>query len=395
MRFEIRAFKASEGIVALSLDAADEAAAREQARTQGLTVLSARRRGIGGVRGIGLLGQRFPLLLFTQELLALLGAGIPLVEVLETMAEKETRTETRKVMARLADALYEGRALSQALAEFPDIFPTLYVATVRAAERTGDLSEALRRYVDYYQRIDAVKKKIVSASIYPLVLIGVGLLVTLFLLGYVVPRFSQIYDDTRRTLPWLSQVLLQWGRLLNAYGGFIALGAVAALVLVVLGFGRAVNWALAAAWRIPAIGRRMLTYQLARFYRTVGMLLRGGTPIVPALEMVAGLLHPHIRVRLTAAIQRVRQGESVSQAMEAYGLVTPVATRMLRTGEKGGNLAEMMESIAAFHDEELARWVDWFTRLFEPLLMAAIGVVIGLIVVLMYLPIFELAGSLQ
>ncbi len=139
----------------------------------------------------------------------------------------------------------------------------------------------------------------------------------------------------------------------------------------------------------------MLTYQLARFYRTVGMLLRGGTPIVPALEMVAGLLHPQVRTRLAAAIQRVRQGESLSQAMEAHGLVTPVATRMLRTGEKGGNLAQMMESIAAFHDEELGRWVDWFTRLFEPLLMAAIGVVIGLIVVLMYLPIFELAGSLQ
>jgi general secretion pathway protein F len=196
-------------------------------------------------------------------------------------------------------------------------------------------------------------------------------------------------------LPWLSQVLLQWGRLLNAYGGLIALGGVVALVLIVLGFGRAANWALAAAWRVPALGRRMLTYQLARFYRTVGMLLRGGTPIVPALEMVAGLLHPQVRARLAAAIQRVRQGESLSQAMEAHGLVTPVATRMLRTGEKGGNIAHMMESIASFHDEELGRWVDWFTRLFEPLLMAAIGVVIGLIVVLMYLPIFELAGSLQ
>jgi general secretion pathway protein F len=394
MRFDIKAFKSSEGIVALSLDATDEAAARAQARTQGLTVLSARRRGIG-LRGIGLPGQHFPLLLFTQELLALLGAGIPLVEVLETMAEKETRAETRKVMARLTDSLYEGRAFSQALAEFPEIFPTLYVATVRAAERTGDLGEALARYVVYHQRIDAVKKKIVSASIYPAVLIGVGLLVTLFLLGYVVPRFSQIYDDTRRTLPWLSQLLLQWGRLLNAYGGLIALGGVVVLVLLVLGFGRAVNGVMAAAWRIPALGRRMLTYQLARFYRTVGMLLRGGTPIVPALEMVAGLLHPQVRARLAAAIQRVRQGESLSQAMEAHGLVTPVATRMLRTGEKGGNLAQMMEAIAAFHDEELGRWVDWFTRLFEPLLMAAIGVVIGLIVVLMYLPIFELAGSLQ
>jgi general secretion pathway protein F len=394
MRFEIRAFKANEGVVALSLDAADEAAARAQARTQGLTVLSARRRGIG-VSGIRLPGQRFPLLLFSQELLALLGAGIPLVEVLETMSEKETRAETRKVMARLTDSLYEGRALSQALAEFPEIFPTLYVATVRAAERTGDLAEAVARYVDYQQRIDAVKKKIVSASIYPAVLIGVGLLVTLFLLGYVVPRFSQIYDDTRRSVPWLSQLLLQWGRLLNAYGGIIAVGAVIALVLFVVSFGRIAGWAFAAAWRVPALGRRMLTYQLARFYRTVGMLQRGGTPIVPALEMVAGLLHPQVRVRLALAIQRVRQGESLSQAMEAHGLVTPVATRMLRTGEKGGNLAQMMESIAAFHDEELGRWVDWFTRLFEPLLMAAIGVVIGFIVVLMYLPIFDLAGSLQ
>jgi general secretion pathway protein F len=394
VRFEIRAFKTGEGIVALTLDAADEAAARAQARMQGLTVLSARTRGIG-VPGIRLTDQRFPLLLFSQELLALLGAGLSLVEVLETMAEKETRPEARKVIARLTDALYEGRALSQALAEFPGIFPTLYVATVRAAERTGDLPEALGRYVEYHQRLDAVKKKIVSAAIYPAVLIGVGLLVTLFLLGYVVPRFSQIYDSTGRNLPWLSQVLLQWGRLLNAYGGLVLLGTALALILLVVGFGRAASWALAAAWRIPALGRRMLTYQLARFYRTVGMLLRGGTPIVPALEMVAGLLHPRLRTRLAAAVERVREGASVSQAMEANGLVTPVATRMLRTGEKGGNLAQMMESVAAFHDEELGRWVDWFMRLFEPLLMAAIGVVIGLIVVLMYLPIFELAGSLQ
>lgn len=394
MRFDIRAFRAGEGIVALTLDAADEASARAQARLQGLTVLSARHRGMR-LRGAGLFGQRFPLLLFSQELLALLGAGLSLVEVLETMAEKETRPEARKVVARITDALYEGRALSQALAEFPGIFPTLYVATVRAAERTGDLSEALARYIEYHRRLDAVKKKIVSASIYPAVLIGVGLVVTLFLLGYVVPRFSLIYDDTGRSLPWLSQLLLEWGRLLNAYGGFVALGIALALGLLAVGFGRFASWAHAAAWRIPALGRRMLTYELARFYRTVGMLLRGGTPVVPALEMVAGLLPPQLRARLAGAVQRVREGASVSQAMEAHGLVTPVATRMLRTGEKGGNLAQMMESIAAFHDEELGRWVDWFMRLFEPLLMAAIGVVIGLIVVLMYLPIFELAGSLQ
>jgi len=391
MRYEIRAFKPSEGVVALTLDAADEAAARAQARLKGLTVLSARRRGLD----LRLPGKRFPLLLFTQELLALLNAGLPLIEVLETMGEKETRLEVRKIIVQLTDALFQGRALSQAIAEFPEAFPPLYVATVRAAERTGDLSEALARYVDYQERLDAVKKKVVSASIYPAVLIGVGGLVVLFLLGYVVPRFSQVYDDVGRELPWLSQLLLHWGRLLNANGGFIVAVVFAAAVALFLVIGRVAEWVLAALWRVPAIGRRLLAYQLARFYRTVGMLLRGGTPLVPALQTVSGLLHPQLRARLSGAIQRVREGTSLSQAMEAYGLVTPVATRMLRTGEKGGNLAQMMESIAAFHDEELARWVDWFMKLFEPLLMALIGVVIGLIVVLMYMPIFELAGSLQ
>jgi general secretion pathway protein F len=152
---------------------------------------------------------------------------------------------------------------------------------------------------------------------------------------------------------------------------------------------------VAALGRIPSVGERLLVYQLARFYRTVGMLLRGGTPLVPALEMTAGVLTPDLRARLAAATRRIREGASISVAMEANGLVTPVALRLLRVGERSGEMAEMMERIAVFHDEELARWVDWFTRLFEPLLMAVIGVVIGAIVVLMYLPIFELAGSLQ
>jgi general secretion pathway protein F len=394
MQFEIRAFKANEGLVALKFEAVDESAAREQARAQGLTVLSARRRGIG----LDLAHwprQRFPLLLFSQELLALLGAGLSLVEVLETMAEKESRPEVRKVIVQLTEALYQGRALSSAIAAFPEIFPPLYAATVRAAERTGDLSEALARYVDYQVRLDAVKKKVVSAAIYPAVLIGVGGLVILFLLVYVVPRFSQVYESAGRELPWLSQLLLQWGRLLNDYGGLLAAAAFAIAVALVLGLRGITQRLLTVLWRVPAFGKRLLTYQLARFYRTVGMLLRGGTPLVPALEMVAGLLHPQLRARLAVATRRVREGASLSQAMEAQGLVTTVATRMLRTGEKGGNLAQMMESIAAFHDEELGRWVDWFMKLFEPLLMALIGAVIGLIVVLMYLPIFDLAGSFQ
>ena len=148
-------------------------------------------------------------------------------------------------------------------------------------------------------------------------------------------------------------------------------------------------------WRLPSIGERLKVYQLARFYRTIGMLLRGGMPLPRALDMGAELLHPLLRDRLAAANQAISEGRGVSASLEAQGLVTPVALRMLAVGEKSGNMGEMLEQVAAFHDEELARWVDWFTRLFEPILMAIIGLVIGVIVVLMYMPIFELAGNIQ
>ncbi|HTD91599.1 MAG TPA: type II secretion system F family protein, partial [Burkholderiales bacterium] len=148
-------------------------------------------------------------------------------------------------------------------------------------------------------------------------------------------------------------------------------------------------------WRMPAIGEHLKVYQLARFYRTIGMLLRGGMPLVAALEMGANLLHPVIRERLARANLAVSEGRSLSQCMEENGLTTPVAFRLLAVGEQSGNMGEMMDRIALFHDEEISRWVDWFTRLFEPLLMAFIGIVIGGIVILMYMPIFELAGSLK
>jgi general secretion pathway protein F len=148
-------------------------------------------------------------------------------------------------------------------------------------------------------------------------------------------------------------------------------------------------------WRLPGLGERLRVFQLTRFYRTVGMLLSGGIPILTALSMAEGLLHPELRVRLASAVRDIREGKPMSAAMARAGLTTPVALRMLQVGEKSGRMGEMMESVAAFHDEELARAVDWFARLIEPLLMIVIGLTIGIIVVLLYMPIFELAGSLE
>jgi general secretion pathway protein F len=394
MKYEIRALKGAEGLVTLALEAPDETSALEQARAQGLAVLSARpQRALPAFTSP--FAARFPLLLFSQELVALLSAGLSLPEVIETLAEKEARPESRRVFAALRESLYEGRSFSHALERFPETFPSLYVATVRAAERTGDVAEALGRYIAYHERLDAVRRKVVSAAVYPAVLLGVGGLVVLFLLGYVVPRFAGVYDEVGRELPVLSRLLIDWGRLMNANGWALAILVVAAVAAVALAWGRLKSLLGRLARRVPALGERLRVYHLARLYRTVGMLLRGGTPLVTAFGMVSGIMPEAMRAQLAGATQRVREGGNLSAAMEATGLTTPVAARLLRVGEKSGEMAEMMDRIAVFHDEELARWIDLVTKLFEPLLMAVIGLVIGVIVVLMYLPIFELAGSLQ
>jgi general secretion pathway protein F len=237
----------------------------------------------------------------------------------------------------------------------------------------------------------------VNASIYPLLLIGMGALVSLFLLFYVVPRFGRIYEDRGAELPFVSRLLLSWGQLVegHALAALIVLAVLVAAGIYALrasGLRAALGDAL---WRLPRLGERMKTYQLARFYRTVGMLLKGGMPLVATLKVGAELLNPVLRAPLAAAGKSISEGRGVSESLDANDLTTPVALRMLAVGEHSGNMGEMMDRIATFHDEEISRWVDWFTRLFEPILMAVIGLLIGGIVILMYMPIFELAGSLK
>ncbi len=393
MYFEIKAFDGPRGVLTYAIEAVDEADARRQVQELGQQAITVSAR-------VGLFRPRtarVPLVSFSQELVALMEAGLSLVEAIEALTEKESDLGVRRALEQIRARLYEGRTLSAALAEQPDSFPPLYVATVRASERSGDVRESLVRYVAYQLQIDVLRKKLISASIYPAVLCVAGVLVTFFLLGYVVPRFSSIYEDLGSQLPLASRMLIRWGHLLERHGGTVALGFLAALAAVGWGITRpgfraAVGRQLL---RVPALGRQFQTYQLARLYRTVGMLLRGGTPAVTALRMSDGLLGDGLRPNLVAATRIISEGQSLANALERHGLTTPVAVRMLRVGERTGNMGEMMERIAAFYDEELARAVDVLTRLIEPLLMTVIGLIIGMIVVLMYFPIFELAGSLQ
>ena len=393
MRFRIKSFQPDLTLVSASIDAVDEAEARRLLAERGHEVVSVRAEGRGWRPGAG---TAFPLVLFTQELLALLRSGVGIVEAVQTLVEKESRAATREVLERVRAALREGQTFSGALQAQPQAFSPLYVATVRASERTSNLAEAMERYLDYARRIDEVKGKLINAAIYPVLLIVVSLLVILFLLAYVVPRFAHIYEDMGDKLPLASRWMLYWGQAIEQHGALMLLGAAGLVALAVSAPGRRVGaWLMRQIWQVPAIGERLRMFQLARLYRTLGMLLRGGIPVVPALDMVKGLLSPSLRDALAAAAAEVSDGRPMSVAFAGHHLTTPVSLRMLSVGERTGNMGDMLERAAAFHDEELARWAEWATRVVGPALMLVMGVLIGGIVVLMYLPIFQLAESIQ
>jgi general secretion pathway protein F len=393
MQYAVKAIRHMQS-VSITVEAGDVQHARKLAESQGYAVVGVRAAALG--RRFG--GKAsFPLLHFNQSLLILLKAGLSVVEVIETLADRETRPDAKQVLVRLHDQLKTGLSFSAALEAQPAAFPPLYVASVRANEHTGAMTEAIERFVHYRSQSDLMRKRVIGASIYPAMILGVGSLVILFLLLYVVPRFSQVFQDLGDRIPAMSRYLLQWGQFAHAHGLQLLLGA----AVLAAGAGWAlsrppVRMAIAlGVQRIPRIGEYVRVYQLARFYRALGMLQQAGMPILTALDMVTGLLPVSLHASLAAARRDIGEGRSISAAFESHGLTTAVSLRLLRVAERTGQMGEMLERTAGFHDEDVSQAIEWFIRLFEPLLMIAIGIVIGVVVLLMYAPIFELAGSLQ
>lgn len=395
MQYIIKAYRSAEGIVTLRLHAATEQEATRQIHLQGYKVVSIRR--FREVPKFSLV-KRFSVPLYSQELLSLVEAGLSLTEAIELMVRTSKEQESKSTLERMLRHLQEGLSLSTALATQPDIFSPMYVAIIRSAELTGDLEKALTRYLEYHKQSNHVRERVISASVYPIILLGVGTLVVLFLLGYVVPRFSHVYEDLGGDLPWMSRILMQWGQLVEAH----ARSLLAVFLISTLGFAYLLRRPITRTtmqtmlWRTPIFGEKLHMYELARFTRTLAMLLAGGIPFVTALDLVGGMLsQPGLQRSLAAASRQVREGRLVSDAFGEHNLATEIGIRLLTVGERSGELALSMERIAKIYEGQVTRWVDWFTRLFEPLLMTVIGLIIGLIVVLMYLPIFELANNIQ
>jgi general secretion pathway protein F len=397
MQFQVRLLAQNNQVSQSVMDAESMESLRAQLAAQPLGVLSIKPLGKQTSTSEGRAGK-FSLLLFSQELMALLKAGLSLIEALEGLAEKDTRGgSTQSVIQGLLATLRDGKRLSAAMQAQPAVFPALYVGLIQAAESTSNLPATLERYIQYQQRSDQVRNKIVSASLYPIILLVVGGAVAAFLIGYVVPRFAVVYQGSGRSLPLLSQYLLSWGQLVGQHGKLLlvllAMCLVAGFFLLryLLASGLLLKW----VQRVPGVGARYQLYLLARLYMTLGMLLEGGLSILPALQGVRTVVPLDWQLRVQLASQQIEAGQPVSRAFTAQRLTTPITQRMLRVGEQTGQLGNMLYQAADFYEGDIARFTERFMKTFEPVLMTAIGVVVGLIVVLLYMPIFDLVGSLQ
>jgi type IV pilus assembly protein PilC len=338
------------------------------------------------------------LLILNQEFLALLKAGLPIPTVLDLVIQRQVHPRLRHVLERVREAVKGGASLSEAAEQHPGVFSPFYVASLRVGEKSGNLPETLARYIAHLKRATALQKKVGSALLYPSILMGLTTAVVIFLLSVVVPAFSQMYLDFDAQLPYPTQVLLTITGLVREYLLII-------LPLPLLGlFGlwqwrrtstgrRSLDWLLL---HLPLLGQIIQDFSLATFCRTLGTVLAGGMPMVPALEIAAGSVHNRAtQEQLHQAIPAVTGGASVAQALEDAKAAPSLILEMVGVGERTGGLEEMLGHVADFLEEELDHRLSAMATLVEPAIMVAMGLVVAGIVITMYLPIFHLSSAIR
>lgn len=397
--FQCRIGTGDGRVVEREFEASSRKVLQENLEDQGFFVFHIRRRlgsifsaGAGRLGGVS--GRRF--LAFNQELLVLLRAGLPILQVLDAIIERLETGSLLQSLREIREDIKGGSSFSEAFAKFPGIFPHLYIASLRAGERTGDLPVVIGRYITYQKRVEAIRNKVRSASFYPMILTVAVLIVLLFLMLHVVPTFTQIYADARIELPLATRILIA-----GAHGLTSGLPVWLPATLLAAVGGRLFVRGERGAWLldrgkllIPFFGGLLHEYALSSFCRTFGTTLSSGIPAVQAMRMSQGTLNNRLLERaLGRAVTQVEEGTRLADALEQTGFFPGIALRMIGVGETTGALPEMLGDVADYYEGEVERRLDRLTTIIEPLMMVAMGLLIGGIVVAMYIPIFQLAGT--
>lgn len=342
------------------------------------------------------LKKKFSLDVFTEQLLSLQKAGLSVTEAIKVLAKREN-TEQKSILDNMILNIESGKTFSESLENSSYDFPKLYIAAVRSAEQTSNLIESMERYIKYHYQITNIKRRVIAATTYPMVLLFLGISVLLFLLIYVVPQFSLIYSNLKSDLSIATKILLAIGNFLNNYLYLIKFGIVIFVIfLVYILLNSSIRKrALAMIIKTGALQQKVRRHQLSGFYRTFGMLLNSGLPIVQTFNISSEFLSVFPQNQLEKCINNISQGELLSISFENAELGDEIAFSLIRAGEKSGNLSHMMTKIADFYDTDMDIEIERFTRLLEPILMIIIGVMIGAVILIIYVPILGLAENIQ
>jgi type IV pilus assembly protein PilC len=399
--FRVKAGWPDGSVAEQSVMAADIGSARLEVERRGGHVFEVRRKGFSLTGGRSRRRGRLKMaefLVFNQEMIALLKAGLPVVRSFEILLERQKSPVLRRVLADVRDRVNSGASISEAFAEEGDLFPRLYWTSLKAGEKSGEIEAVLRRYLKYQKTVMALTRKVVSTLVYPVILIGLSAVLIAILMTYVIPRFSEFFRDFDADLPALTVVVLGIATFLQKNFLLLLAAAVGGGFLANRWLKTAAGrlWIDAAVLKVPIVGGIFRRFAITQFTRSLGTLLGGGTPLVPALENAADAIgNRSVSTKVAAVVPKVREGGELWRSLEQTGIFTDLTIEMIKVGESSGALEEMLAAVSEFYDEEIDLLLARVISFVEPAILVIMGGVIVTILLSVYLPMFRLMSAIK
>jgi type IV pilus assembly protein PilC len=400
-QFSIKAVWPDGTVGEESVLAPDSKAARVEVERRGGHVFEVRRHGFvlpGGRGGRKRRVKMADFLVFNQEMIALLKAGLPVVRSFEILLERQESAALRAVLSDVKDRVNSGASISDAFAEQGDIFPRLYWTSLKAGEKSGEIESVLRRYLKYQKTVIAISRKVVSTLVYPAILMLLSAVLITILMTVVIPKFQEFFADFHADLPLLTVVVV-------GIAGFLRDNALWLFPAIFFGgwllwrwvrtpAGR--SWADGVLLKLPFLGGLFLRFAITQFTRSLATLLAGGTPLVPSLENSADAIgNRRVSKRVREVVPKVREGGELWQALDSTGIFTNLTIEMIKVGETSGALEEMLTAVSDFYDEEIDVILARVITLVEPAILVMMGGIIVTILLSVYLPIFKIMSQIK
>jgi type IV pilus assembly protein PilC len=336
-------------------------------------------------------------LLFNQELLALVRAGLPIVQSFDIMLERQKNPRFREILGEIREKITSGVALSDAFAAYGNLFPPIYSTSLRAGERSGDLEGVLKRFLRYQKMISGLRRKVIGALIYPAILVLLSSSMIFVMMTYVIPKFAEFFEGFGAELPWFTSLMIHLAQGLRE-------NIVVVLLVVIVGGFLLSRWLQTSGrliWdrfklRIPLVGGVLHRFAIMQFTQSLGTLLAGGTPMVPAIEIASqSVTNQLVATRISGIVQNVREGEPLWRSLDNTGVISDLAIEMIKVGESTGALTEMLANVSEFYDEEIEARLTRMVSAIEPIILVFMGIVIAVLLYAFYLPLFRLSSVQQ